>query len=481
MSKARFAVITDLHYFSPSLTDGGRAYTLRSDSDQKMLAESGSIIESAFKTLSADETIDSVIIPGDLTNDGEMQSHREIREWLDKLSKYKKVFVTYATHDWCCDGNARVYFGDKPEPMSDTASIKDLRDMYDGFGVKDAIAVYETENGEASYVAKLCDGFRIFGLNDDKDGNGRSGFSQEHLEWITEQMKEAKEAGDRIIVMQHHVVLSHYTPLLTKGGICCANREKVAETFASNGAELLFVGHSHMQNITEYRAENGNRLIQMNVASLCGYPAPIVKVNIDDEYINIHTEYVKDFAYGGKRMTGDDIYYHSRGLIENLINSASSGDKRDFTERLASYGVNAPIVEKLYFAVKRLAAYVKSVTVGKLSKTVNCLTFGRGITKSAAEAIADKIVIELVYDIFLNLFDGGFHRYKKGSPTYTVVMDFVSLPLKTIGRIPFVPQKIKELLSEITVLVGMLMDDGSNNSYLRVRTENKEQIPLTKI
>ena len=155
MIKAKFAVVTDLHYFSPTLTDGGRAYDLRSGKDQKCLLETGAIIDAAFKSLAADDTVDSVIIPGDLTCDGEKVGHLELIEKLKELKKHKNVYVTVATHDWCCDGNAKTYFGDETAPMPDTASIDDLGELYYDFGRSQAIAEYKIFNGLYSYVVKL--------------------------------------------------------------------------------------------------------------------------------------------------------------------------------------------------------------------------------------------------------------------------------------------------------------------------------------
>lgn len=473
MNKARFAVIADMHYFSPTLTDGKRAYELRSGSDQKCLLESGAIIDSAFKTLALDETIDSVLICGDTTCDGETASHREFIEKLDFLCQYKKVYVITSTHDWCSDDNAREYFGNEEHRITDVAKIDELKDMYSRFGLDEAIARYDIENGLCSYVVKLSDGFRLFALNDDQNGKGCSGFSDEHMQWIEAQLKEAKKAGDRVVAMQHHVVLQHYTPLLTKGGICCADTDKVAEMFAENGVELLFVGHSHMHSMTDYVSGGGKKMLQVNLGSLTGYPAPIVKVNIDDEYTSVHTEYVHKFKYDGKEYNLDYLLAHSRGVVENVVKAACSGNKTEFLERFAALGVRASILDKLYFAIRKLFVYINSVTVGDFAKLVNRLTFGKGINKKAAEDAADEVVIELVYSIFLNLFDGCLTRYKKGTPVYTVVSDFASIPSRLLKKIPFIPANVQSIVDEIAELVCLLMDDKVDNCYRRYRNDNE--------
>ena len=77
----KFTFLADLHYYSKTLGASGRAYELRSGSDQKCLAESGAIIDAAFDHLARSDTR-AVLLAGDLTNDGEMVCHRELREKL---------------------------------------------------------------------------------------------------------------------------------------------------------------------------------------------------------------------------------------------------------------------------------------------------------------------------------------------------------------------------------------------------------------
>ena len=472
MKKCGFAVISDIHYFSPKLTDGKRAYELRSGSDQKCLLESGSIVDAAFEKLKNDKDVDFILIPGDLSDDGEICSHLELTEKLSELNKYKPVYVTTATHDFCCDGNAREYFGDEERPHTDTADVAFLRKNYARFGEERADEKYEIFNGLCSYIAKVSDGVTLFALNDDQSGKNSSGYDDEHFEWIISRMRRAKENGDTVIAMQHHVVVPHFTNLLTKGGICCGERQKVAEKFAESGTDLLFVGHSHWQNITEYEADNGNTMTQINVGSLCGYPAPIFKVCIDGDKIEMHTEYVESFSYDGKTLGTEYIKEHTLGLIKNVITPAVKGDKGEFISRLHALGVHSSAIEKLFFLIRKLLAYIDSVNVGKFVKTVNVLTLGKGINKKSAEEIKEMLVINIICDIFLNLFDGGIKKYEMGSPVYNVVSDFISIPSRAVRNIGFIPVNVKDILDEIHETVCLLMDDGTDNNRKTIETVN---------
>ena len=61
MPLAKLTFIADLHYYSPTLGTAGEAYNARSRSDQKCLAESPAIIDSAFEKI-AKSDCDAVLI-----------------------------------------------------------------------------------------------------------------------------------------------------------------------------------------------------------------------------------------------------------------------------------------------------------------------------------------------------------------------------------------------------------------------------------
>ena len=127
----KLTFIADTHHFSGTLSSEGRAYDLRSGSDQKCLNETGGILDAAFSKFTKSDT-DAVMIIGDLTNDGERVCHEEFREKLYDLQKSKPVYVITATHDWCCDENPRKFSGNAVYHDVPTVSHDELRDFYLG-------------------------------------------------------------------------------------------------------------------------------------------------------------------------------------------------------------------------------------------------------------------------------------------------------------------------------------------------------------
>ena len=150
----KLTFLADTHYYSKSLGVSGRQYELRSGSDQKCLAETEEIITAAFEEIGNSDT-DAVMIAGDLTNDGERVCHEEFRKLARGLAQKKPLYLITATHDWCCDGNPRRYDGDMVFHDVPTLSSESLYDFYRDFGPKQAISVFQTHLGTASYVIAL--------------------------------------------------------------------------------------------------------------------------------------------------------------------------------------------------------------------------------------------------------------------------------------------------------------------------------------
>ncbi|MBQ4266999.1 MAG: metallophosphoesterase, partial [Clostridia bacterium] len=194
----KLTFIADLHHYSETLGTSGRAYDLRSGSDQKCLAETGAIIDSAFKKIAENDT-EAVIILGDITNNGEIVSHEEIREKLYELKKKKPVYVITATHDWCCDKNPRRFEGASTFHDVPVMKPENLRDFYKDFGPEEAHSEFFTHLGTSTYTVDIGDKVRLFCFNDDQNGKGKSGYKEDHLQWIESEIKKARKEGKIVL------------------------------------------------------------------------------------------------------------------------------------------------------------------------------------------------------------------------------------------------------------------------------------------
>ena len=150
-----FAVASDLHYNVPeeelSETNDHEIFwyaNRRASLDN----ESGLIIDEFLRQCAEDESVQYVLIPGDLADNGRsiFEEHYAVAEKLTAFEKEtgKPVFVIPGNHDY---GQGENDF-----------KIDDFKSCYGDFGYNDALSVME-ENG--SYTADLGDSYRLIALD----------------------------------------------------------------------------------------------------------------------------------------------------------------------------------------------------------------------------------------------------------------------------------------------------------------------------
>lgn len=455
--------LADLHYYSRTLGDTGRGYRLRNQSDQKCLAESGAIVDSAFNEIINDETVDCVIIAGDLTNDGEICSHEEIRKKLYKLQEKKPVYVVTSTHDWCCDERARRYVGNRAFYDVPTMAENDLPEFYSDFGIKNALSTYKNPLGGVSYCVQIAPGYRLLGLNDDHNGEGKAGFTEEHMNWIKQQLKDGDEANETVIAMEHHLVLPHVSPLINNGQ-SVGNKEKTAENFADSGLPLLFTGHSHMQHISEYKSEKGNSLYEINVGALTGYPAPMVHCFIDENEIKIETKPLEKFTFDGEEIEAQSFLKQNlTEIITRLTVPGAHGDALEFLDHAEALGFKMKR-RYFYFPVFPAVYIFSKLKVGATAAVLNAVTLGKAVNRKAAKAVCKTQVSDIVIDLFVNLFDNK-EIISTDSPLYRVVSDAVSVPRRVLKRLPKNTEKAERTLKQAEELIKEMMCPSKPNNH----------------
>ena len=430
MTKLTF--IADTHHYSKTLGTKGRQYELRSGSDQKCLAETGEIIDSAFDYISKSDT-DAVLIAGDVTNDGEKVSHLEFREKLKALAKSKKVYVITATHDWCCDENPRRYVGDKVFHDVEVMKSSELRDFYFDFGPKYALSEYITHIGTCSYVVQISENVRILALNDDKNQNGHAGFTEEHFCWIEEQIKKAQQDGCLIVGMEHHLLMPHVTPLITGGSTCVENREYVASRLADAGLKYMFVGHSHIQSTSSFKTRKGNVITEVNVGSLVGYPAPIVEVTVNDDLtLSYQVKHLKNFTLNGNKVDAQEyLKKHALDLLHRVIDAP---DKKELIDRLTALQLDGKKFEKFTPIIFKVLKFIKNADVMAVYKKLKRIGLAKDIDYILAVKYRNKKLLDIIDEIYLSLFDGSTVTYSRDDDYYKLIISVVSIPSKIFKK-----------------------------------------------
>ena len=136
----RVGVLSDIHLYPTSLGTSGSALAAYIAADPKMLIDSEAILNAAIDGL-IQEHVKFVIIPGDLTKDGELASHVLMAKHLAKLEQRGiQVYVVPGNHD-INNSDAVRYLGDKT--LARCGLTPQLfRAIYQRFGYGQAIVLY---------------------------------------------------------------------------------------------------------------------------------------------------------------------------------------------------------------------------------------------------------------------------------------------------------------------------------------------------
>jgi 3',5'-cyclic AMP phosphodiesterase CpdA len=298
---AKICVISDPHYMDPDLViQDGPAIQAYMVMEIKLIMQSEAILESALDSIVA-ESPDVLLIPGDLTKDGEFASHTKMAAFLQDVENAGiKVFVIPGNHDinnpysFAYDSNVVI-----PVP---SVTATQFETIYGNFGFDEAL--YRDPNS-LSYVAEPIPGYWLLALDASQYAFNTTEpiiggqYSEATLDWIKQKLLQAKATGKIVIGMQHHLMMEHY--MLQKvffADYVLDDWENVSNQLADYGMKLVFSGHNHCQDIIARNSANGNPIFDIETASLVQYPCPYRIVNISgDSIMNIEGEQVTDIDY----------------------------------------------------------------------------------------------------------------------------------------------------------------------------------------
>ncbi len=280
-----FYIASDIHYLSNKLTDYGPAFNkFNKSGDGKQIEYINDIVDQFSKEVKVNRP-DFLILSGDLTLNGEKQSHLDLSE---KLSDIKdsgiSVYVIPGNHDinnpW-----AREFKGENML-KTDSISKEDFIDIYQDFGFNDAIS---KDKSSLSYLVAPSDNLYILMLDDNLYKNNLSmnypevnGYlSKETLKWISHCGKLAKDNGAKMIAVSHHNITNHSNYIYE--GFTIVNNNEVLDSFKKSGINLCFSGHVHFQSIRDVSFDN---YVVKDIASssLAMYPQKygVAKFNKDN-------------------------------------------------------------------------------------------------------------------------------------------------------------------------------------------------------
>lgn len=406
MSLCDFYLITDTHFFKNSLGAYGKEYDEFMRFEQKCFAETEAINNAVFDFLKKTEKTDTVLIAGDLSFNGEKESHLGFIKLLKELKNSgKKIYVITAGHDF----NEKCWgYSEKGKYEVEATDRDELFDLYYEFGFQDAIAV---DRKHLSYVAQIADGVRLLALNNDGTEEVRDTFDDEQMEWIKEQAEKAREDGQMMFAMNHFPLLAGQPLFSVIPTAVQKNASKITDTLADLGVHLVFTGHMHNQSINEKTTSNGNKFFDVCTGSVIASPASMRFVTIESEdTVDIKTEHIPDFEWDTNGRTCqkylDDLF---DGMILNMLEDMKTNPQR-FLQKLG-------LGDK-----KALFPFVKFI--GKKADTITLGSAARLLMIKCDKSIKGNSLKYLIVSLVRNMFSGN-QPYTDDTPEGELIMNFL--------------------------------------------------------
>ena len=258
-------VATDLHVMGPELlVNEGSAWDNYVNSSHKLEDYSVGLFQNMIDSILL-QMPDIVMLPGDISKDGEKLSHEYIIQELSRLTNAGiKVFVVPGNHDIGNIENAQYFDGSK-RYKAENITAEQFAEMYASFGYEGSVR----DENSLSYAAEPVDGLVIIGI----DSHSRK-IGKKTLDWICEQASNAREQDKQIIAMMHHPIMEHFNGQTEmKSDAIIKDDENVRSRFMEAGIHTVFTGHFHTTDVAmAYNENHTDSIFDITTGSMISYP-----------------------------------------------------------------------------------------------------------------------------------------------------------------------------------------------------------------
>ena len=287
------AIVSDIHYMHPSLLGAGgaagTAFQNYLNQDPKLVEYSDPIWRKVMAEIKQTSP-DILLIPGDITKDGEKIGHQAMAAFFSQLERQGiAVYVIPGNHD-INNAKAKKYVGNNDYPVTMTSKV-DFENIYANFGYNTALS---RDPHSLSYIAQLKPGLRLIAIDASKyEEYGPSGdvaagrIKPETLSWILSQMTLAKKQGEEVYAMMHHNLIEHYqNQSQLDPGYVIDNWQTVVPALMDAGLKIIFTGHYHANDISSY-SYNGKKLYDIETGSLVTAPCPYRTITLKNKKLEV--------------------------------------------------------------------------------------------------------------------------------------------------------------------------------------------------
>ncbi len=285
-------VMNDLHVMHPDLLQqDGTAFEYVMNNDRKMLGQSKEIFLTLIDSILLHQP-DLVLIPGDLTKDGELIGHQLVAQELQRLRNAGiQTYVIPGNHD-IRNAGARYFNGNNTTAAAITQA-SDFESIYQDFGYGNT-SVRDTAS--LSYMVEATPELNILAIdavqwyNNTLKSLGDSAdicisqgkLKKQTLQWILDRADEAKQQGKQVIAMMHQQLLQHVTMQSQVFPTASIEQgDSIAQLLIQHGIHVIFTGHMHItNNSTYYNAERTDSIVELSTGSVVSYPCPYREITV---------------------------------------------------------------------------------------------------------------------------------------------------------------------------------------------------------
>ncbi len=289
----KIAVITDIHYLSPQLAEAGKALSGFEEATGRKITDLHEVLNVVLTHLGK-EAPHVLLVAGDITNHGERRSHLGFIELLAPLQKSgTRIFVIPGNHDVNIS-DANAYKGETRKPVEGITAGEFVR-LYGAFGYDDAL---QRDSASLSYLAELDEKIWLLAIDSNQHQDQSTSVSAgrilpETMEWALRILREAKEKGITVLGMMHHGLVEHmpYQESFFPDYLVNDWRTQ-AGRLADAGLGIIFTGHFHANDISLFTSPAGNKIYDVETASLAQYPFAYRIMLLQHGRLSVNTHFV---------------------------------------------------------------------------------------------------------------------------------------------------------------------------------------------
>ncbi len=457
--KISLSILSDIHILARSLMANNKEFNMAIKYDRKFLVEGEGLLKKALELASLNDS-KYIIIPGDLTKDGEKKSHLEVREILKSWTyenPQRKIFLIPGNHDI----NNKKAFDYKNLKKTDGIEPREFFEIYDFLYKDKVLEFYKNSNifkshldfvnkkfnrdfkysyycqGYGSYLARIDNNLEnknsltllfidtsIYSCDyeqNHKDGktNVVGALDKNVMKWAIEKIDEAKARKDMIFVISHHALIPNFRDQrLVLGPFIIKNwNEKYIdddprindklpiEVLADMGVKFLFTGHLHENGTAKYKSVLGNEIFNIQTGSTVTYPLPIRHINVLDDIeefngfsVDLKTQLIKSFSY--ENLSGETI------KIENSIAYALENQLslKDVLFNYVHSMAKNPMISEMN---------IKKFLIDRISTALKINLPKEGYIGEILKFYKDKFPIHVEKLGFINIFDADGEMFIK--------------------------------------------------------------------